>query len=221
MARTFHLLTGPQNQQLNHTRYKTYFWLSYIWQYPTYLMKLHLTSSCQMFQTQVGFQQQWQFPSPRPWEQPWWVEAVCSAYSSSNRQKHFIINERDTNSSAFSVQVKSLLFYNQILTEWTKAFRRYLQRRVKAMGLEKSFTSGVPYTRKSRRRRIFSWAGCYLKKQPHIHTHTPAGNTDNSYLHEVAVEEGSLWQDEVGTDAAGYCLLDSYQLLLSQVNAGM
>ena len=69
------------------------------------------------------------------------------------------INERDTNSSVFSVQVKSLLFYNQILTEWTKAFRRYLQRRVKAMGLEKSFTSGVPFTRKSRRRRILSWAG--------------------------------------------------------------
>lgn len=40
-----------------------------------------------------------------------------------------------------------------------------------------------------------------------------------SYLHEVAVEEGTLGQDEVGTDAAGYSLLDSYQLLLSQVNA--
>lgn len=30
------------------------------------------------------------------------------------------------------------------LTEWTKAFRRYLQSRIKAMGFEKSFTSGVP-----------------------------------------------------------------------------
>lgn len=60
-----------------------------------------------------------------------------------------------------------------------------------------------------------------LSQEAATHTHKPAGHTDNSYLHEVAVEEGSLWQDEVGTDAAGYCLLDSYQLLLSQVNASM
>lgn len=36
------------------------------------------------------------------------------------------------------------------LTEETNAFRRYLQRRDKAMGLEKSFTSGVPFKRKQR-----------------------------------------------------------------------
>jgi hypothetical protein len=31
-----------------------------------------------------------------------------------------------------------------VLTELTKAFRRYLHSSVKAMGLEKSLTSGVP-----------------------------------------------------------------------------
>lgn len=41
------------------------------------------------------------------------------------------------------------------------------------------------------------------------------------YLHEVAVEEGSLGEDEVGTDAASYSLLDSHKLLLGQVNAWM
>lgn len=39
------------------------------------------------------------------------------------------------------------------------------------------------------------------------------------YLHKIAVEEGSLGQDKVGTDAAGYSLLNCNQLLLSQVNA--
>lgn len=44
-------------------------------------------------------------------------------------------------------------------------------------------------------------------------------NQSDIYLHEVAVEEGSLWQDEVGTDAAGHSLLDSHQLFLGQVDA--
>ncbi len=73
-----------------------------------------------------------------------------------------------------SVQIKASPFTvwiqfnsNEILTEWTKAFRRYLQRRDKAMGFEKSFTSGVPYTWKSRK--VLSWAGYTVKKQPHTH----------------------------------------------------
>lgn len=81
----------------------------------------------------------------------------------------------DTN-SAFSVHVKASSFIvwikfhiSRILTEWTKAFRRYLQSRVKAMGLEKSFTSGVPYTWKSRRKEALSRAGHTVKKQPHTH----------------------------------------------------
>lgn len=126
-----------------------------------------------MFRTQVGFPQLWQFPSPRPWERPWSGEAACSAYSSSKRQKHHEW-KRDTSNGVFSVEVKALSFTvwiqfdgNKILTEWTKAFRRYLQRRDKAMGLEKSFTSGVPYTWKSRK--VLSWAGYTVKKQPHTH----------------------------------------------------
>lgn len=39
------------------------------------------------------------------------------------------------------------------------------------------------------------------------------------YLHEVAVEERSLGQDEVGRDAAGDRLLDGHQLLLGLLDA--
>lgn len=55
------------------------------WLYDTCL-KRGLTSSCPMFQTRVGSPKQWRFPSPSPWEQPWWAEEVCSAYSSSNEK---------------------------------------------------------------------------------------------------------------------------------------
>lgn len=41
------------------------------------------------------------------------------------------------------------------------------------------------------------------------------------YLHEIAVEERSLGQDEVGRDAAGDCLLDGHQLLLGLLDAKM
>lgn len=39
------------------------------------------------------------------------------------------------------------------------------------------------------------------------------------YLHEVAVEEGSLRQDDVSADAASDSLLDGDQLLFRQVDA--
>ena len=68
--------------------------------------KWGLTFSCQRFQTQVGFPQQWLFPFPRPLEQPWWGGAVCSACSSSNRQKHHEWGI-DTDNSVFSVQIKA------------------------------------------------------------------------------------------------------------------
>ena len=63
--------------------------------------------------------------------------------------------------------------HSEELTERTKALSRYLQSRVKAMGLENSFTSGVPCIEMERS--IKGGAS-------HSHTH----------LQEVAVEEGSL-----------------------------
>lgn len=62
-----------------------------------------LTSSCQTSQTPVGFPQLWQFPSPRPWEQPWWGEAVCSVYSSSKQPRHHGWESGQSNDRVISV----------------------------------------------------------------------------------------------------------------------
>ena len=173
-----------------------------------------------MFQTQVGFQQQWQFPSPHPWEQPWWVEAVCSAYSSSNQQKQHKW-KRHQQQCVFSTSEKFALLQSDTY-RMDKSLQKVLAEKSQGHGLRKELHIRSSLHTKEQEKKNIELSRIIILRSSHTHTHThPCRSYRHSYLHEVAVEEGSLWQDQVGTDAASNCLLDSYQLLLSQVNAGM
>lgn len=103
------------------------------------------------------------FPSPHPEEQPLSMEGSYSVCSSSDKNIHMrtamrlmCLALRFSLASQLSViadelqthHIKWLLSFSfrpHVLTEQMNALSRYLQRRVRARGLENSFTSGVPY----------------------------------------------------------------------------
>lgn len=169
-----------------------------------------LTSSCQMFQTLVGSPPGGRCPSPHPWEPPWWGEAVCSVcFSSWQQQQQQQVKKSLTRTRKdFQSKLGSLSFKYSQRTQ--KPWGGTCRGETRPWAWRRASRQEFPSNESRGQLEDLIWSE-RLDHHPGPHTLW--------YLHEVAVEERSLGQDEVGRDAAGDRLLDGHQLLLGLLNA--